>query len=151
MCLIDLRVVFADLYLVVGRGRLVPVLPLYEGPERGYRPRPEDGVDGFRDGNPARSREFPGSSVLATASAAGGGLQGGWTVAAHDDARPLATRASRARRRQTDGSEGGEFARVAPSSIARFLPGPLCSLPLVAIEGRRLPHSRTITRPFNVG
>ena len=86
----------------------------------------------------------------ATASAAGGGLQGGWTVAAHDDARPLATRTSRARRRQTDGSEVGDGTRVAPSSIARFLPGPLCSLPLVAIEGRRLPHSRTLTRPLDV-
>ena len=32
MCLTDLLVVFADLYLVVGRGRLVPVLPLCEGP-----------------------------------------------------------------------------------------------------------------------
>ena len=141
---------FADLYLFVGRGRLVPVLPLYEGPERGYRPRPEDGVDGFRDGNPARSR-ISGNLRPATASAAGGGLQGGWTVAAHDDARPLATRTSRARRRQTDGSEVGDATRVAPPSIARFLPGPLCSLPLVAIEGRRLPHSRTLTRPFNVG
>ena len=29
--LIGLRGLFADLYLVVGRGRLVPVLPLYEG------------------------------------------------------------------------------------------------------------------------
>ena len=85
----------------------------------------------------------------AAASAAGGGLQGGWTVAAHDDARPLATRTSRARRRQTDGSEVGDGTRVAPSSIARFLPGPLCSLPLVAIEGRRLPHSRTLTRPLD--
>ena len=75
-------------------------------------------------------------------------MQGGWTVAAHDDARPLATRTSRARRRQTDGSEVGDGTRVAPSSIARFLPGPLCSLPLVAIEGRRLPHSRTLTRPL---
>ena len=78
-------------------------------------------------------------------------MQDGWTVAALGDARPLATRASRARRRQTDGSEAGDGTRVAPSSIARFLPGPLCSLPLVAIEGRRLPHSRTLTRPFNVG
>ena len=32
VCLVDLRVVFADLCLVVGLGRLVPVLPLYEGP-----------------------------------------------------------------------------------------------------------------------
>ena len=31
MCLIDLRGLIADLYLVVGRGRLVPVLPLCEG------------------------------------------------------------------------------------------------------------------------
>ena len=35
------------------------------------------------------------------------------------------------------------------SSIARFLPGSRCSLPLVAIEGRRLPHSRTLTRPLD--
>ena len=83
--LVDLRGLIADLYLFVGRGRLVPVLPLYEGPERGYRPRPEDGVDGFRDGNPARSR-IPGNLRPATASAAGGGLQGGWTVAALGDA-----------------------------------------------------------------
>ena len=32
MCLVDLRVEVADLYLIVGRGRLVPVLPLCEGP-----------------------------------------------------------------------------------------------------------------------
>ena len=145
--LVDLRVVFADLYLVVGRGRLVPILPLYEGPERGYRPRPEDGVDGFRDGNPARSR-ITGNSHLATASAAGEGLQGGRTFAALGDARPLATRTSRARRRQTGGSEVGVGTGFSPSSIARFLPGSRCSLPLVAIEGRRLPHSRTLTRPF---
>ncbi len=31
MCLVDLRGLIADLYLIVGRGRLVPVLPLYEG------------------------------------------------------------------------------------------------------------------------
>ena len=31
MCLVDLRVEVADLYLFVGRGRLVPVLPLCEG------------------------------------------------------------------------------------------------------------------------
>ena len=32
VCLIDLRGLIADLYLIVGRGRLVPVLPLYGGP-----------------------------------------------------------------------------------------------------------------------
>ena len=147
--LVDLRGLIADLYLVVGLGRLVPILPLYEGPERGYRPRPEDGVDGFRDGNPARSR-ITGNSHLATASAAGEGLQGAQTIAALGDARPLATRTSRARRRQTGGSEVGVGTGFSPSSIARFLPGSRCSLPLVAIEGRRLPHSRTLTRPLDV-
>ena len=83
------------------------------------------------------------------ASAAGEGLQGGPTFAALGDARPLATRTSRARRRQTGGSEVGVGTGFSPSSIARFLPGSLCSLPLVAIEGRRLPHSRTLTRPLD--
>ena len=92
-----------------------------------------------------------GNSHLATASAAGEGLQGGRTFAALGDARPLATRTSRARRRQTDGSESGIGTGFSPSSIARFLPGSRCSLPLVAIEGRRLPHSRTLTRPLDIG